>query len=200
MAPRTTRRGVAVGAATTAALGVLSLLGSGVAGAAPATVAWDDYYSHFTRTVTNSTPNPGEIITITTKFERTNSTEEHLYNIKDRHAACLKYVPGSAKMNNTPLDPQVDDGSVPGRDPLVSVDFAPNDWIVRNQPGSSPVFSVSYKVGDDCSRGNTLTTGMDYNGSLGSGGYYTKGPGIVVSYLGSGGDGSSGSVGSLFGS
>ncbi|MFE3291344.1 hypothetical protein [Rhodococcus sp. NPDC059234] len=197
MTPRTTRRGVAVGAATTVALGVLSLLGSGIAGAAPATVTWDDYYSHFTRTVSNSTPDAGEIITITTKFERTNSTEEHLYNIKDRHAACLTYVPGSAKMNNTPLAPQVDDGTIPGRDPLVSVDFAPNDWIVRNQPGSSPVFSVSYKVGTGCSRGNNLTTGMDYNGSLGSGAYYTKGPSVSVSYLGPGGNGSSGSVGSL---
>lgn len=193
MAPRSTRRGIAVGTATTVALGVLSLLGAGTVGAAPAKITWDDYYSHFTRTVSNFTPNAGEIITVTTKFERTNSTEEHLYNIKDLHPSCLTYVPGSARMNDTPLDPEVTSG-------YVGVDFPPNTWIVKNQPASAPVFSVAYKVGADCSRGNNLTTGMRYNGSLGSGDYGTKGPSVSISYLNpGGGDGSSGSVSSLLG-
>ncbi|SDD61414.1 hypothetical protein [Rhodococcus tukisamuensis] len=199
MAKRATTRGVAATAATALAAGALALLGTGTAGAATASITWDDYYSHFTRTVSNSTPAADEVITITTKFERTNGTEEHLLNIKDRHPACLTYVPGSAKMNNTPLNPQVDDGSINGRDPLVSVDFGPNDWIVKNQPGFSPIFSVSYKVGADCTRGAALATGMDYNGSLGFGGYYTQGPAVTVSYLGGGG-GAGGSIGSLFGS
>lgn len=201
MAHRALARGVAVGTAAIA-VSALTFLGAGTAGAATASVSWDDWYSHFTRTASNATPEPGETITITTKFERTNSTEEYLHNIKDRHPACLTYIPGSAKMNNTPVTPTVvDDGTIPGRDPLVSVDFGPTEWVVRNQPGFSPVFSVSYKVEPGCARGTTLHTGMNYNGSLGSGSYYDKGPDLTISYLepiGAGGSSGAG-LGSLSG-
>ena len=203
MTSRAITRGIAVGAATAFAAGALALSGTGVAGAATGTTTWADYYTTFTRTVSNTTPDAGDIITMTTKFQRTNGTEEYLYNIKDRHDSCLAYVPGSAKMNDVSVIPQVvDDGSVPGRDALVSIDFGPNEWVVKNQPAFNPVFSVSYKVGADCVRGRVLVTGMDYNGSLGFGGYYTQGPGITVSYLNNEGPGGigTGSLGSLFGS
>src|SRR5689334_13316310 len=114
MALRVTTRSVAASAATTLAFGALTVFGASVAGAAPATVTWDWGANHFTRTVTDATPAPGETITVTTKFERTNSDVEYIFNIKDRHAACLTYVPGSAMMNQSPITPTVvQDGSVP---------------------------------------------------------------------------------------
>ncbi|WP_051637338.1 Ig-like domain-containing protein [Rhodococcus sp. UNC363MFTsu5.1] len=178
-------RGVAAGAATTLALGALAFLGAGTAVAAPGSIAWDDGSSHFTRTVSNTTPNAGETITVTTKFERTSWVDEFIYNVKDRHPSCLTYVPGSAKMigeNEYPvLDPevQVDEGNGTG---YVRASWGITDWVVQNRPGfhRSPTFSVRYKVGTDCARGTALNTGMDYGGSLGSGNYGTKGPSVTV--------------------
>jgi hypothetical protein len=178
-------RGAAAGAATTFALGALAFLGAGTAAAAPGSIVWDDGSSHFTRTISNTTPDAGETITVTTKFERTSWVDEYIYNVKDRHPSCLTYVPGSAKMigeNEYPvLDPEVnvDEGNGSG---YVRASWGITDWVVQNRPGfhRSPTFSVRYKVGSDCVRGTALTTGMDYGGSLGSGNYGTKGPSITV--------------------
>lgn len=201
MAHRTIARGIAAGAATTFALGAAAFLGAGAAGAAPASTTWDDYYSHFTRTVSNQTPSVGETITITTKFERTNDTAERLYWIKDHHPTCLTYVPGSAKIsgNRGTLDVEPNLEIKPG---FVAADVSASSWTVQKNPAESPVLTVKYTVGADCSRGNQLPTGMEYNGALGAGNYATKGPSITVSYLGGGGDtggGATGSLGSLLG-
>ncbi|AQA24953.1 hypothetical protein BTZ20_3744 [Rhodococcus sp. MTM3W5.2] len=187
-------RGIASGAATTLAAGALTLLSTGIAGAATANITWDDYYSHFTRTVSNATPNAGEIITVSTKFERTNSTDEKLDWVKDFHPTCLTYVPNSAKLNNQPVEPYLD--IKPG---YIAADFNATSYRVIVKQNTAPaILSAQYTVGTDCARGTKLTTGMDYSGSLGSGSYGTKGPAITVSYLTPGGG--AGSLGSIFGS
>jgi hypothetical protein len=84
MATRAIMRGAAAGAATTFALGALAFLGAGTAAAAPGSIIWDDGSSHFTRTISNTTPDAGETITVTTKFERTSWVDEYIYNVKDR--------------------------------------------------------------------------------------------------------------------
>lgn len=180
MTRRTITRGIAAGAATTIAVGALALLGTGIAGADPATTTWDDWYSRFTRTVSNSTPAAGDTITVSTKFERTNSTSEKLSWVKDFHHSCLTYVPDSAKLTDTsgdhPVEPYLQ----------ISTDFIAGDFnatsypvIVENQT-ESPTFSAQYKVGDSCPRDTALTSGMDYSGSLGAGSYSTNGPSITV--------------------
>jgi hypothetical protein len=173
-------RGVAAGAATTLAIGALAFLGAGVAGAAPASITWDDGSSRFTRTVSNTSPAVGETVTVTTKFERTSWVDEFIYNVKDRHPSCLTYVPGSAKMGGSPTntdDVNADEGNGTG---YVRSSWGVTSWVVQNRPGfhASPEYSVDYKVGPNCPRGVALTTGMDYGGSLGSGGYGTKGPSL----------------------
>ncbi|MFE3291345.1 Ig-like domain-containing protein [Rhodococcus sp. NPDC059234] len=185
MASRHIARGVAAGAAATVAAGALTLFGAGIAGAEPASIEWGDGSSHFTRTISNTTPNAGETVTVTTKFDRTSWVDEYIYNVKDRHPSCLTYVPGSAKMigqSEYPVvDPEVvaDEGNGSG---YVRASWGITDWVVQNRPGfhRSPTFSVRYKVGADCVRGTALTTGVDYGGSLGSGNYGTKGPSVTV--------------------
>ncbi|SDD61173.1 hypothetical protein [Rhodococcus tukisamuensis] len=194
MAHRALTRGVAAGAATVFAAGALALFGGGVAGAATASVTWDDGATRFTRTSSNATPNAGDTITVTTKFERTNSTEERLNWVRDFHNTCLTYVPDSAKVNDQAVEPylEIKPGYVVGD--FMSTSY--RVWVTQTQ---TPIFSVQYKVGENCLRGANLTAGMDYLGSRGSGNYADKGPQVTVGYLG-GGDPGAGSLGSLFGS
>ena len=180
MTSREITRGVAAGAATTLAIGALAFLGAGVAGAAPASITWDDGSSRFTRTVSNTSPAVGDTITVTTKFDRTSWVDEFIYNVKDRHPSCLTYVPGSAKMGGSTTntdDVNADEGNGTG---YVRSSWGVTSWVVQNRPGfhASPEYSVDYKVGPNCPRGVALTTGMDYGGSLGSGGYGQKGPSL----------------------
>ncbi|MFC9787387.1 hypothetical protein [Rhodococcus sp. NPDC127528] len=195
MTYRSITRTAVAAAATAVAVGSLTLLGGGTAAAAEGSAAWDDYYSHFTRTISETSPNPGDTVTVTTKFERTNDTPERLYWIKDHHPTCLTYVPGSAKISGNrgtlAVEPKLE--VQPG---FVAADISAGNWTVQKNPAESPVLTVKYKVGADCSRGNYLATGMEYNGTLGAGSYATKGPSISISYLG----GDAGSLGSLFGS
>ncbi|AQA24105.1 hypothetical protein BTZ20_3592 [Rhodococcus sp. MTM3W5.2] len=181
MTSRETTRAVAAGAATTLTIGALALLGAGVAGAAPGSISWDDGSSHFTRTISNTTPAVGDTITVTTKFERTSWTDEYIYNVKDRHHSCLTYVPGSAKMIGQSEYP-VENPEVNANEAYVRAAWGVTDWVVQSRPGfyRAPTFSVAYKVGQNCPRGTALTTGMDYGGSLGSGNYGNKGPSITM--------------------
>ncbi|RMI29959.1 Ig-like domain-containing protein [Nocardia stercoris] len=186
MAYRAIARSVAVCAAATSALGALAALGAGSAAAASGSITWTDGSSQFTRTISDVSPAEGETVTVSTQFARNSIVDEYIYNIKDRHPACMTYVDGSAKMSNGTTDypyanPEVvaDEGNGGG---YVRVSFSATNWPVMNRPlaHQSPVFSVQYKVGHDCARGTALTTGMDYGGSLGSGLYPTKGPSITV--------------------
>ncbi|WP_137875670.1 Ig-like domain-containing protein [Rhodococcus sp. Q] len=173
MADNNIRRMVGGVSAFAVAAGFAVVAGAGVAGAAPASVDWWDGSSHFTRTVSNTTPAEGDVITVSTKFERKEWTVlEILYGVKDVHAPCLTYVEGSAKVDGSPrgLDSQ-------------GADFAKvaGSWTVYpNIDPKSHTFEFSYKVGPDCARDTALQSGMHYSGSLGSGTYDNKGPAITV--------------------
>ncbi|NKU61736.1 hypothetical protein GS891_00380 [Rhodococcus hoagii] len=58
-------------------------------------MTWSDGNSKFTRTVSNTTPNEGDIVTVSTKFERTGGVVEWLQAVKDLHPSCLTYVGGA---------------------------------------------------------------------------------------------------------
>ncbi|SEK70352.1 hypothetical protein [Rhodococcus maanshanensis] len=189
MAHRALTRGVAAGAATTFAVGALALFGGGIAGAAPGPVTWTEGSTRFTRAVSNATPAVGDTITVTTKFERTKSVEERLFWVKDYHDACLTYVTDSAKMNGNPVEPHLE--IRPG---FVAGDFAATSYQAIVTQANPVTFTAQYKVGENCQIGAKLNSGMDYNGTRGSGTYSTKGPQITVKA------GGNGSLGSLFGS
>ncbi|NKW70396.1 hypothetical protein GS943_18905 [Rhodococcus hoagii] len=45
--------------------------------------------------MSNTTPNEGDIVTVSTKFERTEIPVEWIQAVKDLHPPCLTYVSGN---------------------------------------------------------------------------------------------------------
>ncbi|SUE02360.1 Ig-like domain-containing protein [Prescottella equi] len=158
-------RWMAAGATAAVAAGFVVALGTGSAGAASGSVTWEDGNSKFTRTVSNTTPNEGDIVTVSTKFERTGIPVEWIQAVKDLHPPCLTYVSSSRS------------------GPEIASDYVrvTGNWpVYPNIDPKSQTFEFSYRVGADCARGVPLTTTMHYSGSLGSGTYADKGPAITV--------------------
>ncbi|MGW6379593.1 Ig-like domain-containing protein [Rhodococcus sp. NPDC055112] len=189
MAHRAATRIVAAGATTAFALGTLALLSTGTANADERRIDWWDGYTHFYRTVSNETPAAGETITITTRFER--SSEEKINWVKDHHPNCLTYVPGSATIFSSLTGERRVEPSLEIKPDFVAGDFTAG--IFANNPikfsgddGANPaIFTVKYKVGENCARGTSLQTGMSYNGDRGSGSYTTQGPSLTATKGGS---------------
>ncbi|MFC9922027.1 Ig-like domain-containing protein, partial [Rhodococcus sp. NPDC127527] len=180
MAHRAASRGVAAGAAATFTIGAFALLTGGVANAAPGSINWADGATTFTRTIDNVTPTGGDIVTVTTKWARTDANWEELWWAKDHHATCLTYVPGSAKLTDAagvhPIEPYVQTNA-----DNTAVDFATLGYKpLAKRNVDTPVLSIQYTVGNDCARGTNLSTGLSYNGSRGAGTYTTQGPAITV--------------------
>ncbi|MFM1731429.1 Ig-like domain-containing protein [Prescottella soli] len=176
MTGKTTRRLTAAAGVAALSVTLVGAFGTGSAGADPASLTWTDGASKFTRTVSNSTPNEGDTVTVSTKFERTNGVGEYIYAVKDVHPACLTYVDGSAKVNGTArqLESQGSD--------FARVQGTVVEWPVGALAGGKPhTFEFSYRVGADCARGVALPTTMHYSGSLGDGTYSDKGPAVTVS-------------------
>lgn len=175
MSDRNIRRVVGGLSAFAVAAGFAVTAGVGIAGAAPGSVTWTDGSSKYTRTVSNTTPNEGDIITVSTKFERTGIPVEYIYAVKDVHPTCLTYVEGSAKVDGSPRGLQSK-----GAD-FARIEGSSIDWpVYPNINPKSHTFEFSYRVGADCARGTALSTTMHYSGSLGSGTYSNKGPSITV--------------------
>ncbi len=165
MVGRELRRIVGGISAFAMAAGFAATVGVGAAGAAPASVSWQDGASKFTRTVSNSNPSVGDTITVSTTFERTNIVVEYIQAVKDIHPTCLTYT-GGARSN-----------------PEVAPDYTrvAGSWVVDPNIGpKSQTFNFNYLVTASCARATPLMTTMHYSGSLGSGTYADKGPTITV--------------------
>ncbi|MDH6282215.1 Ig-like domain-containing protein [Prescottella agglutinans] len=175
MTGKTTRRLTAAAGVAALSVTLVGAFGAGTAGAASGSVTWDDGSSRFTRTVSNTTPNEGDIVTVSTKFERSGGVVEYIYWIEDVHPTCLTYVDGSAKVDGTARALKSS-----GAD-FARIEGSVTDWpVYPNINPKSRTFEFSYKVGADCARGSALMTSMRYNGSLGSGTYASSGPTISV--------------------
>ncbi|EME19504.1 Ig-like domain-containing protein [Rhodococcus triatomae] len=173
MADNNIRRVVGGVSAFAVAAGFAVVAGAGVAGAAPATVSWEDGNSKFTRTLSETNLGEGDLVTSSTTFERTGIPVEYIYEVKDLHPACWTFV--EAKV----------DGSARGLDSSAAdwakVKGSVTDWpVYPNINPKSRTFSFTYRVGADCERGVALSTSMHYGGSLGSGTYQNKGPSATV--------------------
>ncbi|GAB2445298.1 Ig-like domain-containing protein [Nocardia tengchongensis] len=174
---------IAAGTAASLAVGALALFNSAAAVAAPATITWDNQASHYTRTVSNATPAIGDTITVSTKFERTDTTDEKFFWLKDFHPACLSYVSGTAKVTdgsgNHAVEPYLDVHPT-----YIAGDFTATGYqvIAKNHPGAvdSPTFTAQYTVGADCALDTDLASGVEYLSSLGHLDFQAKGPAIRV--------------------
>lgn len=181
--------------------GALTVLGAGAATAAPETATWTDNGTVYNRTVSDTTPSAGETITVTTKFERTNATDEQINWLKDWHPACLTYVVNSAKV--------VDSSGTHAVEPYLEIkpDFIAGDFmatsykvIIKKHLGDvqPATFSAQYTVGADCAKGVAMTTGVEYLSNLGHhADFKTRGPAITVGGTPGGGPGGTGSADAL---
>ncbi|MGF7124867.1 beta strand repeat-containing protein [Rhodococcus sp. BE178] len=145
--------------------GFAATVGVGAAGAAPASVNWQDGNSKFTRTVSNAAPSVGETVTVSTKFERTGGGVEWLWAVKDIHPPCLTFVSGNTS------------------NPQIAPDYVrvSGNWpVYPNISPKSQTFEFNYLVGANCARATPLMTTMHYSGGLGDGTYTDKGPTITV--------------------
>ncbi|WP_027503349.1 Ig-like domain-containing protein, partial [Rhodococcus sp. UNC363MFTsu5.1] len=180
MAHRATTRTVAASAGAALALGALTIFGTSIAAAAPASTSWDVWYTHFTRTVSNATPAVGETITVSTKFERTDSYNEKIHWIKDFHNSCLTYVPGSAKLTDNagahPVEPYLQIAP-----DFIAGDFTATSYQVLTKQTDPATLSAQYTVGANCALGTAMNSGMSYGGDRTPGDYSTKGPSITAS-------------------
>lgn len=188
-------------AVTALGAGALSLLGAGTATAAPETATWTDNGTVYNRTVSDTTPSVGEKITVTTKFERTNATDEEINWLKDWHPSCLTYVMDSAKI--------IDSAGTHAVEPYLEIrpDFVAGDFtatsykvIIKKHLGDvqPATFSAQYTVGADCAKGVAMTTGVEYLSNLGHhADFKTQGPAITVGGTPGGGPGGTGSADAL---
>ncbi|MFD4182772.1 Ig-like domain-containing protein [Rhodococcus sp. NPDC058514] len=172
MSDKSIRRVVGGAGVLALSAGFAATVGAGVAGAAPASVTWDDGNERITRTISDVNPAEGDVITSTTKFDRTGGVVEYIQQVKDVHPTCLTFVEGSAKVDGSPrgLDSQGPEFAKVAGSWALYPHIEPN---VRT-------FEFSYKVGADCARGVPLATTTHYNGTLGEGVYQDKGPAVTV--------------------
>lgn len=166
------------GAATTLALGALTALAAGTAGAAPATVTWTSGADTYTRTVSDATPTVGETITVSTQIQRTDSTDETVAWFQDTHPDCLTYVTGSAKVTDNsgahPAEPYSIEAD------RIIADFSTTSYKMTASKSQPATFSAQYTVGADCKTDTALTGGIVYNSSADYFTFDTQGPGITV--------------------
>ncbi|MGW2665687.1 hypothetical protein ACWCW7_32450 [Nocardia tengchongensis] len=190
-------------AVTALGVGALTLLGFGTATAGPDTATWADNGTVYNRTISDTTPSAGDTITVTTKLERTNATDEQINWLKDWHPACLTYVVDSAKI--------IDSAGTHAVEPYLELnpefiagDFTATSYkvIIKEHFGDvqPATFSAQYKLGADCAKGVALTTGIEYLSNLGHhADFKTRGPAITVGGVPGGGTGGTGSAGSPLG-
>ena len=118
MNKRQLRRLVARASAATMVAGMAATIGMGAASAAPGSVDWTEKYVasyHLQRTISNTTPSPGDVITVQTRFYNP-AVDWYIQNVQDVHNPCLTYVEGSAKFDGVApkqVDPKNPDPDYP---------------------------------------------------------------------------------------
>lgn len=179
------RFGVAAGACAIAAAG--ALVSAGDASAASQLTYWEHGNSKFEMTVSDTTPQVGDTITIGINFQR-KASDEYIYEIKTLVPSCLRYIEGSAGWGGSPSPADKVENQT--RQPVGQQSFlkiyAPSKvaWVVQwnwtSGWGSKKSASSQYYVTQDCATGVPGQTSMHYGGSLGDGTYQDKGPTITV--------------------
>src|SRR5699024_5144854 len=156
-----------------ALLGTLVMAGAFlVTGGAAANAASDSAQhthgnSRFTRTINDVTPSAGDVVTVTTAFQRTWSFED-IYNFKELQPECMKYVPGSAKWrgnNISGVSVVETDPDAPGMGHVRVESPSATSWRVPGAGwdwGSSRSISMQFTVGADCVREAPLHSTMHY--------------------------------------
>lgn len=185
------RRIVAGASALTMAAGMAATIGMGAANAAPDTVEWTEkdtvlgvpYNYSLARTISNTTPSPGDTITVETRFSNP-PVDWYIETVKDIHNTCLTYVPGSATFNGTPannVDPKNPDPAYPD---VAYVSAKPDTSKFNNRVGGKSMagktFKAEYTVGENCARDTDLQSTVHFGTSTIDREPTNKGPAIRV--------------------
>ncbi|RVW02245.1 Ig-like domain-containing protein [Rhodococcus spongiicola] len=146
------------------AAGFAATVGVGSAAAASESVSWSDGNSKFKRTISDTTLSVGQEVEVSTRFERDWALEV-ITRVDDYRPSCLELVSSNKS----------------GASDKGTYTRVTGSWTVRPYfDPTSQTFTFKYRVTEDCARDTQLTTGMAYDGSLGSGSYKTKGPNFTV--------------------
>lgn len=173
-------------ATTVACTSAVALLSAPIAIAASATETHTDSRSVYSRTVSNTTPALGEIITYAQTFTTT-SGNDYIYEWKNNVDSCLEYQSGSAILRigdasiiTLPEDKVI---ATPGATTIKSND-ASGYWAFNKD--APHTFTLQYKVSDSCAQDKELTSGFyyKYGNFLGTKTYgsdkFNGGPAITV--------------------
>ncbi|AOW92906.1 hypothetical protein BFN03_10070 [Rhodococcus sp. WMMA185] len=126
------------------AAGFAATVGAGSAAAESETETWSDGELTLTRTVSDTTPKVGDVITVSTTFERSEGGG-WIEKVTDYHPACWE------------LD---DPGQQPSLVTATSVEFE-GQWAV-SEDSDPKTFSIDYKVTEFCELDTPLATGMSF--------------------------------------
>ncbi len=168
-----------------AGLGVIALavgasaLGAGVATAETAT---SGAYT-FTRTVDNASPKIGDTITYTTVSKKS-GIDGYISRFTETHAACLTFVPGSAKVTKFHVGGTMTETTETPELTATTLEVTSAGWINN---GSKPVtMKTSYTVTASCAPGTVYGSGLAVgatvmgNGFQSSANFANLGPSITV--------------------
>ncbi|CRK49412.1 conserved exported hypothetical protein [Rhodococcus sp. RD6.2] len=157
------RRAVALASAVGVAAGFVAVVSTGVASAAPGTISWTNGGDALTRTVSNVTPNEGEILTATTTITGAGSTVSW---VEDVRPTCLTYLQNTAKVNGLPV-------------PVSSIGAGLVRVAGSWDATATQTFEFQYSVGANCVREAAQNTGVAYGGTT-AGEFRGQGPALNV--------------------
>ncbi|WP_164874123.1 Ig-like domain-containing protein [Rhodococcus spongiicola] len=143
------------------ATGFAATVGAGSAAADSDSETWSDGDVTFTRTVSDATPEVGDVVTVTTKFELSEGSQL-IWRVADYHPACWELADADY--------------------PLLGITSTSTEvtGLWRISTSNSKTFSFDYRVTADCDRGTPLSTGMSYIHTSGWGAYEDSGPTVTV--------------------
>ena len=148
--------------AAIACVSALALVNAPAAFADSASASHTDSRSVYTRTISDTTPRPGDIITYTQTFTTT-SGNDYIYEWRNEIDSCLEYQPGSATLkvgdaNATTLPADVVVAAA-GRTTINSTD-SKGYWTFNT--ANPHTFTLNYRVGTNCKPDQQLTSGFWY--------------------------------------
>lgn len=157
----TSRKTLRITTAVTCA-SAFALMSAPAALADSATETHTDSRSVYSRTVSNTTPAPGEIITYSQTFTTT-SGNDYIYDWKNNVDSCLEYQPGSATLQvgdaSATALPEDKVTATPGATSITSTEQSGYWTFNKDAPHT---FTLQYKVGDSCVQDTELTSGFYY--------------------------------------
>lgn len=162
MSNTTTRRIIAGASAAAIAAGVAVTMGAGAASAAADTTTGSSDGWKYSRTVSNTTPKPGDVINVSNSLTFTALRSMYTTGFTESYDPCLTYVENSARVNGKGVGVT---GGGAGADSVTLT----GSWFTDAASAKSKSYSLSYTVGENCARDVALNFDMSIAAGQGLG-------------------------------